>query len=80
MSQSTKVESLDTQIANYVSRLSEARKEAVLTVAKTFAEDEEAQHRLEFEKKWANGVSLEVARQNTLNTVKRLFDEKNNSK
>lgn len=59
MSHTAKVETIDMQIADYVSRLSEVRKEAVLTVAKTFAEDEEAQHRVEFEKKWAIGVSEE---------------------
>jgi len=55
MSHTAKVESIDTQIADYVSRLSEVRKEAVLTVAKTFAEDEAT----EFEKKWATGISEE---------------------
>lgn len=80
MARTAKVETIDMQIADYVSRLSEARKEAVLTVAKTFAEDEEAQQRAEFDKKWAKGIPLEEAKQHTLNTVRRLFDEKNSNK
>ncbi|MDD3458639.1 MAG: hypothetical protein WDA08_04185 [Weeksellaceae bacterium] len=55
MSHTAKVEDIDAQIANYVNRLSEVRKKAVLTVAKTFAEDEAE----EFEKKWATGISEE---------------------
>lgn len=70
MAHTAKDESIDIQIANYVSRLSEVRKEAVLTVVKTFAEDEEAQHHAEFEKKWAKGIPLEEARQRLLKHVR----------
>ena len=60
--------SIDSQIASYVSALSESRKQAVLTVAKTFAEDEAA----EFERKWAMGVSEEETFDAVHNFIKTL--------
>lgn len=72
MSHTAKVEDIDMQIANYVSRLSEVRKEAVLTVAKTFAKDEAD----EFEKKWATGISEEETFRAVHDFIKTLKWEK----
>ena len=76
MAEATKNENIDVQIANYVSRLSDVRKEAILTVAKTFVEDEETQHRIEFEKKWTNGISEEETFSAVHNFIKTLKWEK----
>jgi len=73
MARTVKIESVDTQITNYVSGLSNKNKQAVLTVVKTIAE---AEHDAEYERKWAESVPLEDARQHTLDTVRNLFDGK----
>jgi len=57
--------------------LSDKNKKAVLTVVKTLAEAEEE---AEFERKWAEGIPLEEARQQLLNTERELFNEKGNHK
>lgn len=72
MSDTAKVRNIDLQIADYVSRLSDARKEVLLTVAKTFAEDEATA----FEKKWATGISEEETFGAVHNFVKTLKWEK----
>jgi len=77
MARTVKIESIDTQITNYVVGLSKKNKQAVLTVVKTNAE---AEHEAEFERKWAESVPLEEARQHTLNTVRKLFNEKSSRK
>jgi len=77
MTHAEEQESIDSQIMHYVSSLSGKNKRAVLTVVKTIAG---AEADAEFERKWAQGIPLEEARQHTLNTVRKLFDAKNNSK
>lgn len=52
MARTAQIESIDSQITNYVSGLSEKNKMAVLTVVKTIAE---AEAEAEFERKWAEG-------------------------
>lgn len=43
-------------------------------------EDDEDAYRATFEKEWAVGIPLEEARQQTLNHVRKLFDEKGSRK
>lgn len=73
MAQVVEILSIETQIANYVSELSDKNKQAVLAVVKTIVE---AEREAEFEKKWAKAMPLEEAREHTLKTVRKLFDEK----
>jgi len=63
MAHTVKVESIDTQIINYISGLSEKNKQAVLTVVKTIAE---AEHEAGFERKLAKAITVEEARKRTL--------------
>lgn len=63
MARTTQVQSIDSQIAEYVSGLSANRKKAVLTVVKSIAD---ADHEAEFEKKWAKAITVEEARKRTL--------------
>ena len=77
MARTVKIESIDSQITKTLSGLSNKNKQAVLIVVKTMAE---AEHEAEFERKWAESVPVEEARQHTLNTVRKLFDEKSSRK
>jgi hypothetical protein len=70
-----RTQNIETQISSYVSGLSDKNKKAVLSVVKNLAEAE-----AEFERKWAEGIPLEEARQHTLDTVRKLFNEKGNRK
>jgi tryptophanyl-tRNA synthetase len=65
--------SIESQIASYVSGLSDKNKKAVLTVVKTIAD---ADHEAEFEKKWAKGgLTPEQLKQDLLQHV-RTFEWK----
>lgn len=77
MAHLSQAQSIDSQITDYLSGLSAKNKQVVLTVVKTIAEAEEE---AEFERKWAEAVPLEEARAHTLNTVRKLFDEKDRRK
>ena len=77
MARTVNIESLEKQITTYISGLSNKNKQAVLTVVKTIAE---AEREAEFERKWAEGVPLEEGRKHTLNTVRKLFNEKDSRK
>ncbi len=63
MSQAPKEKNIDSQIISYVSNLSDKNKEAVLTVVKSMSE---AQEEAEFDRKWAEGITVEEARKRTL--------------
>lgn len=80
MKEATKTEKIDLQIADYVSRLSIEKKKEVLSLLEKFNIEDDIQYRSEFEKRWTEGISLEEARQHTLKTVRKLFNEKNSSK
>lgn len=77
MEQLTQTQTIESQIADYVSGLSDKNKQAVLTVVKTIAE---AEHEAEFERKWAEAIPLEEAKEHTLNTVRQLFNERSRHK
>jgi len=74
MARAAQTKSIDRQITDYVSGLSEKNKKAVLTVVKSMAE---AEHEAEFERKWADAIPLEESRQNLLAFVRSLkWDKK----
>jgi len=62
-----RIQNIETQISSYVSGLSDKNKKAVLTVVKTIAEAEEE---AAFEKKWAEGITLEDLRDDLLKHVR----------
>ena len=74
MAQTLETLNIESQIASYVSALSDKNKQVVLAVVKSIAE---ADHEAEFKKKWTKAIQLEKAREHTLNTVKKLFNDKN---
>lgn len=70
MARTTQVESIDSQITNYVSGLSEKSKMAVLTVVKNMSE---AEKEAEFERKWAEGgLTPEELRDSLLTHIRSL--------
>lgn len=74
MARPAEAKSIDSQITSYVNSLSEKNKQAVLIVVKTMAE---AEHEAAFERKWAEGISLEESRENLLAFVRSLkWDKK----
>lgn len=64
---------IDSQIADYVSGLSDKNKQAVLAVVKTIAE---AEHEAEFERKWAEAIPLKEGFQKVHDYIKTLEWEK----
>jgi len=68
MARATRAQSIESQIASYVSNLSASRKQAVLTVAKTFAEEEDA----EFEREWAEGITSEELKKRVIGRLRSL--------
>ncbi|MBX3165108.1 MAG: hypothetical protein KF900_11575 [Bacteroidetes bacterium] len=76
MARTAQAQSIEREMTNYFNSLSDKNKQAVLTVVKTIAEAEEE---AEFERDFSNSVPLEEARKHTLNTVRKLFNEKNRS-
>jgi len=69
MARTVKIENIDTQIAKYISGLSNKNKQAVLTVVKTMAEDNDAK---EFEKKWSKAIPLDDAFEEVHRYIKTL--------
>ncbi|MBX3164393.1 MAG: hypothetical protein KF900_07930 [Bacteroidetes bacterium] len=70
MARMAQAQSIESQIANYVSSLPDKKKKVVLTVVKTIAEDNYA---AEFEKKWAEGGhTLEESRKIVLKHIDSL--------
>ncbi|MFT4205136.1 MAG: hypothetical protein QM610_14620 [Chitinophagaceae bacterium] len=68
MAHTAQIETIDNQISNYVSHLSDKGKKAVLAAVQSIAE---AETDAEFERKWAEGgLTLEELRQNLLTHVR----------